>query len=109
MGLAREIRRRARAVVGPTIAVALVGYFLLHAFQGDRGILAWAQLRQQVAAAEAELAGLAERRAALEARTGALSGEALDPDLLDERVRRMTGLGRPDEYVIYTGPRPPGS
>ena len=102
MGLVREIRRRAGAVVGPTIAAVIVGYFLLHAFQGDRGILAWIQLRQQVVVAEAELADLRTKREVLEARTLHMSTGSLEPDLLDEQVRRMTGLGRADELIIYS-------
>lgn len=108
MGLAREIRRRARAVVAPTLAVVAVGYFALHALQGDRGILAWVQLRQKVSIAEAERARLAVEIERLEARTRALSSDSLDPDLLDERVRLMTGLGRPDEFVILEPPDPVG-
>lgn len=100
MGLFREIHRRAGGVVGPTIAIAVLGYFLLHLFQGDRGILAWMQLRQQVASAETQLSGMSDKRRELEARTRLLSSQSLDPDLLDERVRLMTGLGRADEYVI---------
>lgn len=107
MALVRELRRRARAVVGPTLAVLVVGYFVLHAFQGDRGILAWIQLGQKVAIAEAERDALADERARLEALTRMMSTDSLDPDLLDERVRRMTGLGRPDEFVVFLDPVAP--
>lgn len=106
MGLAREIRRRARAVVAPTLAVVVVGYFALHALQGDRGILAWVQLSQKVNIAEGERARLEVELRRLEARTRSLSSETLDPDLLEERVRLMTGLGRPDEFVIFETPKP---
>ena len=109
MGLIREVRRRAGAVVWPTMAAVVVGYFLLHAFQGDRGILAWIQLRQKVEVAESDLATLTAKRVLLEARTAYLSSDTLEPDLLDEQVRRMTGLGRANEFVIYddadTAPR----
>lgn len=84
------------------MAAVVIGYFLLHAFQGDRGILAWMQLRQKVIVAEAELAELSAERKELETRTLHLSPGSLEPDLLDEQVRRMTGLGRADELTIYT-------
>ncbi len=108
MSLIREIRRRGRFVVGPTLGALIVGYFILHAFQGDRGIFAWFQLRQQVAHAESIVAVTAAERGRLEHRTGLLKTDNLDPDLLDERARIMAGLGRSDEFVIFypKGPTP---
>lgn len=86
------------------MAALVAGYFLLHTFQGDRGLLAWMQLRQRVALAEVSLARLDDERARFEERTRRLSNATLDPDLLDERVRAVTGLGHPDEFVIFTRP-----
>ncbi len=100
MSLIREIRRRGRHVLSPTLAALLFGYFVLHAFQGDRGILAWMRLRQEVAQAETMLASTAVERARLEARTRILKTDNLDPDLLEERARIMAGLGRANEFVI---------
>lgn len=90
------------------MAAMLAGYFLLHTFQGERGLFAWMQLRQRVAAAEAERDRLHAARLQFEARTRQLSNATLDPDLLDERVRAVTGLGRPDEFVIEYDPKSAG-
>lgn len=92
----------------PTVAALVAGYFLLHTFQGDRGILAWMQLRQRVALAEVTLARLDGERARFEQRTRGLSNATLDRDLLDERVRAVTGLGHPDEFVIFIEPEKTG-
>lgn len=101
MSLVREIRRRARDVIGPTLGALLVGYFMFHSVQGDRGIMAWLRLKLQVAQAEATYIGTHQVRTEFEKRVDRLRSDQLDPDLLDERARIMTGLVRSDEYVIY--------
>lgn len=105
MSLLREIRRRGRFVVGPTLGALVVGYFVLNAFQGDRGILAWVQLHQNIVHAQAIHAKITVERRRLEHRTSLLKPDNLDPDLLDERARIMAGLGRPGELVIFYAPR----
>ena len=92
--------------MGPTLGALIVGYFTLNAFQGDRGILAWVQLHQNVVRAEAIHGKTSAERQRLEHRTSLLKPGNLDPDLLDERARIMAGLGRPDELVIFFPPRP---
>ncbi len=106
MSLIREIRRRGRFVWGSILGALLVGYFIINAFQGDRGILAWMQLHQKVSRAEAVLARTTVERATLAHRTRLLRTDNLDPDLLDERARIMAGLGHADEYVIFHPSRP---
>lgn len=101
MSLVREIRRRARDVIGPTLVALFVGYFMYHSVQGDRGIMAWIHLKLQVAQAEATYVGLHAARTEFEQRVDRLRSDQLDPDLLDERARIMSGLVRPDEFVIY--------
>jgi cell division protein FtsB len=103
MSLLREIRRHGRHVIGPALWMLAVAYFMFHAVQGERGLLIWMQVRQQVAAAETELAMSAAERERWEARIARLRSSNLDPDLLDERARYVAGLGRADEIVIFNG------
>ena len=105
MSLFREIRRRARHVYGPVLGIGLFAYFTAHAFQGDRGILAWVQLKKQVAEAEETLVRTSAQRAAMEHRISLLRRSHLDPDMLEERARAMTGLGYPDDVVILLEPQ----
>ena len=53
-----EIRRRARAITGPVLAISLVCYFAYHLFVGDRGLIAWLHLTQQLRDGKATLAAL---------------------------------------------------
>lgn len=100
MILLHEIRKRARHVAGPVLAISVFGYFAYHSVQGDRGVIAWLQLGQQVEIAQAVLEKVSRDRSALEHRARLLRPDNLDPDMLDERARQVLSLTRPDELVI---------
>ncbi len=95
-----EIRRRARHVVGPFLGLTAVVYFAYHTVQGDRGLLAWWRLNQDVKQAEEALARLQEVRDGLDKRARLLRPDYLDSDMLEERARVMLNMGRDDEIVI---------
>ena len=100
MGAAHEIKRRSRRMIVPIIGAMFVAYFLVHAFHGDRGILAWMHLQKQVSAAEQTVSETHALRVKYERRISLLRTEQLDPDMLDERARIMAGLVRADEYIV---------
>lgn len=100
MGLISEFRARARYVVGPALAVCVSGYFGYHVFHGERGMTAWVALQSQIDEAHAVLDGVRAERRALERRVALLKSDSLDPDMLDERARRMLDYGKPGEIVI---------
>ena len=105
MTLLYEIRKRGRHIVGPFLAISAFSYFAYHSVQGDRGLLAWVQLSQQVEIAQATLEKVSGERAGLEHRTRLLRPDNLDPDMLDERARQVLNLSRPDELIILdSGP-----
>ena len=101
MSVVLEIRRRGRHVIGSILGALIFAYFLFHAVQGDRGLLAWIQVRQRIAEAEAQHTVTSAERAAWDHRIALMRSSHLDADMLDERVRLVTGLGHPDERVIY--------
>ena len=55
MGLFQEMRARARYVIGPVLGVCAVGYFAFHVVHGARGLIAWRDINQRVAAARQTL------------------------------------------------------
>ena len=55
MSVVLEIRRRGRQIAGSILGALIFLYFVLHAIQGDRGLLAWLQIRQQISIANSEL------------------------------------------------------
>lgn len=104
MAHVKDIRTYARQVIGPTLAVSLFAYFAYHAIEGDRGLLAWMQLTQDVESTQSELDKMVQARLALDHRTNLLRSEALDPDMLDERARSVLGLVRKDDIIVATPP-----
>jgi cell division protein FtsB len=89
-----------RTIAVPALGVSLVCYFAYHLFVGDRGLLAWLQLNQQLRDAQATYAAVHADREALDHRVGLLRSDHLDPDMLDERVRSVLQMGAPSEIVI---------
>ena len=100
MTLVRDIRERVRHIAVPVFCVAALVYFGYHAVQGERGLLSWLRLTQQIAVADTELDILSAERRQLEHRARLLRPEGLDPALLDERARLVLGLAHPNELII---------
>jgi cell division protein FtsB len=94
------LRRRARHVLVPVLGALLVAYFGYHAIEGDRGLLAYLKLTQELKKAEISRDLIHADREMLERRVALLRPDGVDPDMLDERVRMMLDLGRRDELTI---------
>ncbi|MHA1113112.1 MAG: FtsB family cell division protein [Alphaproteobacteria bacterium] len=101
MSLFAETRRRARFIRGPVLGACVVAYFVFHAIQGDRGLLAWAKIEQEIDVARVAQAETEAVRAALAHRVALLRGDNLDPDILDERARAMLNLVGAREIVVF--------
>jgi cell division protein FtsB len=106
MMVLREIRRRARFIAGPVLGVSLMCYFGYHLVQGERGLLAWLRLTQEIKQAQVQLAARDLEHEALDRRVAALRPEHLDPDMLDEQARATLDLAGPHEIVILRPNRP---
>ena len=91
----------------PILGTLFVCYFVWHAFNGDSGILAWLQIQRNIEAAKDVLSGTSARRADMEKRVDLLKSSGIDPDMLDERARIMTGLVHPRDHILTYG-RPGG-
>ncbi len=100
MGLMQEIRARARYVIGPVLGICAVGYFAFHVVHGDRGLIAWWNVKQRVATAKQALVVSQAERQALENRVRLLEPGSLDPDMLEERARLMLNYGYADDIII---------
>ncbi len=101
MLLVKDISGRARQAAPQVLAAVLVGYFLYHAVQGDRGVNAWLDLKAELAKAVEMRDELAARREALEKRVALLKPDHLDPDLLEERARVLLNYGHEDDYILF--------
>ena len=77
-----------------------VAYFGFHFVHGERGLIAWLRLNQQIEVTQARLQIASAERQRLEHRIDLLGPERLDTDLLDERSRAVLGLAHPDDIVV---------
>ncbi len=91
-----------RRAAAPAFGALLAVYFSYHLVQGEHGLIAYLELRGQVAARLAELDVLQAEKSKFAHRVRLLRPDSLDPDLLDEQARRMLGFAHPDEFVIFT-------
>ena len=110
MNLIVELKNRARHVVGPMLGVSAVVYFAYHAVNGDRGLMAWLELKDRVAAAEAAAETIGFQRRKIENWVRLLHPESLDPDLVEERARITLNYAYPGDVVIMSRKeiQPPG-
>ncbi|HEY1506760.1 MAG TPA: septum formation initiator family protein [Stellaceae bacterium] len=97
------IKPRARIIIGPILGISLVVYFAYHLVQGDRGLIAWLRLTQQIDEAHMTLAQVEAERDPLAHRVS-LMRDRLDPDLLDETARGTFNVVGSDEVVIFNRP-----
>ena len=74
---------------------------MCHALYGERNVITWLDLKTHIAEAQLDLYSVIAKRERLEHRTNFLRSDNLDPDLLDERVRHVVGLGRKNEMIIF--------
>lgn len=100
MAMLREIRRRARQIAPQVLFACTVGYFAYHAVQGERGLLAYLHVQQELQQAKAVQGELQDQRAELEHRVDLLRPDHLDPDMLEERARKVLNYTRDDEVVV---------
>jgi cell division protein FtsB len=96
----RHFQRLSQKAIAPFLALSIIGYFIYHSIQGDRGILAWVQLQERLARALYELNNTVQERNAFEAIVQDLRPESINRDLLDQQVRLQLGYAHPDEIMI---------
>lgn len=95
-----DVVSRFQYVIGPVIAVSLLVYFVYHIIQGERGLLAWRRLNQQIAASELKLDTVKTEQYALEQRVHLLRPDSLDADMLEEQAKEKLNFVRKDEIII---------
>ena len=103
MLVVNAIRQRSRVIIGPILGVSLVAYFAYHLVQGDRGLLAWVRLSQEIKAARTTLTELRADEEPKAHRVGEFR-DKIDRDLLDEEARANLNLGAPNEITIFNPP-----
>ncbi|MDD3287612.1 MAG: septum formation initiator family protein [Alphaproteobacteria bacterium] len=96
------ISKRTKHTIWSVIGACIVGYFLYHTIQGDRGWLSMLRLKHEVSASEEKLERLQKERKELAHRVQLLRPESIDPDLLEEKSRELLNYSKPNEIIILT-------
>ncbi len=96
----RNFQRLSQKALAPFLTFAVIGYFIYHSIQGDRGILAWVQFQSRLLQTQSDLNHIIKIRQDLEERVRSLRPESINRDLLDQQVRLQLGYTHPDEVVI---------
>lgn len=101
--------RRRRAVLTALalylFAAAFIGYFGMNAYSGNHGLRAQKDLEQQLGAMQQELQDLRTERSDWERRVALLRSDRIDPDMLDERARKLIGYADPRDLTFLLPPR----
>jgi len=92
--------RRVWNIILSVLAASIVGYFLYHTVEGERGWVAQLHLKNKVNEAQDTLSKLQKERAALDHRVHLMRPESLDPDLLDEESRKTLNYSKPNEIIL---------
>lgn len=96
----RELRRRARRIVGSTLTSCVAGYFCYHMAAGKHGTMAWREISREFATKKETLSFLQAEQHVLERRVKLLRPSSLCLDLLDEQARKGLGLSGPNEIIV---------
>jgi len=96
----RNLQRLSQKALAPFMVLSVMGYFIYHSIQGDRGILAWVQLQERLLHIQSDFEKITQERQELEEKVRDLRPESINRDLLDQQVRLQLGYTRPDEIVI---------
>ncbi len=94
------IAKRTFQTIASVLGACIVGYFVYHTVEGDRGWLALLRLEDQVNVAQQNLSQLQQDHKELAHRVQLIRPGSMDPDLLDEKSREMLDYSKPNEIVV---------
>jgi cell division protein FtsB len=96
------LAKRSWPLVASAILACIVGYFIYHSVEGERGWVAQVNLQNEVDAARQRLVRLQHERQGLEHRVQLMRPGSMDPDLLEEESRKTLDFTKPGEIVILS-------
>ena len=82
------------------VLIIITAYVLFYSFAGDRGVIRYLGLQQEIKEANARSDELQQQKTQLEQKVKLLSDKSLDLDMLEEQARKNYKLVDEDEFVI---------
>lgn len=92
--------RLTRIFIFNIVISLLLIYFTFHSIYGNRGIIAYFKLTQQLEKSTAELASFRAEHIEIAHKVKLLRPETLDKDMLDQQVRNSLGMAGAKEQVF---------
>jgi cell division protein FtsB len=86
---------------GSLFLVLVMFYLGFHAVSGERGVFALFTESRKLELLQIQLAEVKDKHDALANKVRLLSDNSLDLDMLDEQVRRVTGMANHDEIIYF--------
>lgn len=80
---------------------ALISYFIFCLIFGQKGLIRYFELRQEIANKDLTKQELLDEIVVKKNKVQGLSDDSLDLDLLDEEARKNLGYSKKNEIVIY--------
>ena len=100
MSLFLNLSTKFKNLMWQMVIVFICIYFGFYTVNGDRGLLHYFHLVQEIDYAKQVAAQYHHERLKLEDKVRLLSSESLDLDLLDEQAKMVLNLMREDEFII---------
>lgn len=100
MVIRTRLRRFASIAAFYTVVLSASSFFAWNAWTGERGLVARKEYKARIAQLNRQLDELVLERSAFERRVEAISFDAVDRDLLDERARAVLNLAHRNDVVI---------
>lgn len=98
--LLRAIKNRLRSFAAPAIFLALTYYFGWNAVHGKSGLEAQTDQRIQLQAAQKQALETHQRLVMWQTKVADLSGQAIEPDMLDDQARQVLNLADPNDLAV---------
>lgn len=96
-----EVTRKVQQAFGPILAICLLGYFVYHLIQGERGVISWMRLNQKIVLAGEKLSQAQTEQTSLAHRVKLMRPDSLDLDMLEEQAREKLGVANSGELIIH--------
>lgn len=100
MGIFLELQNKIKNSSFLIICVLLFCYFSYHAINGERGVLKYIYLKQEISEAQKIAQNYKNQKLRLEDKVKLLSSSSLDLDMLEERARVVLNFAGTDEFII---------
>lgn len=80
-----------------TSLLLIAAYLIYHIISGNRGVIAYINLKDIIAQKQSQLIAVTEKRKIIEKKVHLLNAKKIDVDFLDELTRKELGLAVKDE------------